>query len=205
MTAERNIVRDQHAAMVAVSGETGRAFWPPQPAAPDLGEGPEQVYREVPADAEYWSNAARAVAEGWQVPLPALDENIRQREALRLACRRIDARRLRDPSYISRAVRQAADLLTEDPAAVIVEAIEGVALDAFCQSIGSNDSVINALSWQLETNWRQLCFDHQRAILRSLIGRDSPAANNVRHYVESLGGLLKPPGMGAPDWVIRLA
>jgi hypothetical protein len=202
-TAERTIVRSP-LGQLSVDPSTGKALWPPQPELPALGEGPEQVYVEPPADFAPWSLAARVAAEGWRPPLPAVDECLRQREALRMACRRVSARRNGDLSRIGAAVNHAADLLATDPAAEIVAAIDAVALDGWAQSIGSNDSIINSISWQLETNWNALCFRNQRAILRSLIGRDSPAANAFRARIEAMDGMLTPPSISVNDYVIRL-
>jgi hypothetical protein len=199
-TLERTIVRA--GGIISVDPQTGRPLYPPQPELPAL-VAPEQAYSDS-TDFDGWSLAARVKAEGWVVPLPALDECLRQREAWRLACRRLGALRVPGEGPIRVALVHAADLTNDDPVPEILAAFGTQAIDEWAQRQGGRDSTVNRVSWELETRWRRLCFDYQRAILQSLIGRDSLAANKFRAWIEAMQGQLAPPDLGATDYVIVL-
>ncbi len=211
---------DSSGGSVALTGHVAVAVSVPEPlerAAPieaptrplaaleQAVEAPQQEHRDVPADAAYWSDAARLKGEGWAVPLPALDEVIRMREALRIACRQVAARRDSGGSQLPSALRKAADLAADDLAVpLIVAAVEGVALEMWAQAnLGVRDSQVSALSYELETMYLRLLHAHQRSILQSLVGRESPAANRLRALVEGMDRQLSPPSIGFNDYVIH--
>ena len=188
VTAEKVLTRHPSFGSFVV-GPDGSPVWPPQPVLDDL-HGPDQTYWDIPADAVYWSDAARLMAEGWQPPFPKLHEVIRQREAFRLAIARAAARRS-DTGPIVLAIRAAADLVNPDPIPAIVDAIEAAALDGWLSTqLGVEGSRINGISYELESSYRTLLFDNQRSVLASLVGRDSGSARNLRALVESMSRML---------------
>jgi hypothetical protein len=195
---ERTIVK----AGGIIATDQGRPIWPPQADLPDLA-GPEQIYRELSPDESYWSDAARAKAEGWAVPLPALDESILMREAFRQSVRRLTARRNPDVSRMQLATKRAADLTATDPQAEIMERLIDLAIDGFLQAnLGVDWSPINSWSYALERHWLQLLHANQRAVLRSLLGRDTPAANRLRATAERMALSLAPPEPDRAAYVI---
>ncbi|HEY3333990.1 MAG TPA: hypothetical protein VGK16_02040 [Candidatus Limnocylindrales bacterium] len=198
---ERRIIRDPVSGGYAVDAE-GKPVWPVQPDLPAL-VAPEQVYTEPPADAVYWSRAAKAQAEGWVVPLPAIDECIRIREAFHAAVERIKTRRQPDHRRLAATVYGAADLLAPDPVGAIVDAITDVAVDDWLtRNLAVAWSDLNAISYKLEEYWLSLLHRHQRAILQSLIGRESPSCNELRAHVESMSMAIEAPKPGRLTHVI---
>lgn len=178
-------------------GPDGAAIWPLQPALEiaDPAEPPEEL--AIAADAWFGTSEGRLLAEGWEPPIPDIRAVLESREALRSAVHRAGTRANPDSGAIHAAIRNA-------DVDGIITAIVGHAVDVYLTAIeGQPESPVQMASAQLEVAWRQLAWRHQRALLVSLAGRTTPAADRLRRGLEALARLQQAPGVTFPDYSIR--
>ena len=124
------------------------------------------------------------------------------REALRIGVRRASALRDGDGSPLVLAVRSASDLLAVDPASALRDAIIAAALDGYLAQVPQPDSRVSLLSWELETMWRKLVHQYSRAVIQSLMGRESPSATRLRAMAESMERVLGPSPLGMTEYLV---
>jgi hypothetical protein len=195
-TLERVLVRAPGFARVVLDGE-GKVIWPPQPELPELPPPDDpQVFYEVDPATTFATTEGRLLAEGWACPRPDIHEVLRQREKFRRAVQELNARAVTDPGLIAAAVRH------EDVDAIIAAMGTNALAMWRASQIGTPGSDLAGISYQLEKRWWELRYQHQRSILRSLIGRDSAAANRLRSTVEALARLPAPPQPSFNDYVL---
>jgi hypothetical protein len=166
----------------------GALNWPEQPAAEPIEPPDEpQVFLDVPPDAVFAASEARLLAEGWKPPSDNIRRVILAREALYAAVRATVARRRPGIGLIDRAARSG------DPEAT-AEAIVGDALDAWhlAANLNAPGSPMSQVSKYLANELSQLLWRHQRAVLRSLIGRNSASTQALRAKVEAMAGSPTP-------------
>jgi hypothetical protein len=178
---------------------TGRTFGPGAEVAPlDLGTlepWEEQRYLEVAPDAVFGTNEGRLLAEGWNPSRPDIHDVVRRREALRFAMIGLAARKA-DASSIARAINRS------DPDEILA-AVMAVGLEMWASAnFGTPDSILSHWSWQLETQFRKAMFDHRVSVLRSLVGRDSAAAERLRRYLVGIESVVELPPLMIPEYVI---
>lgn len=179
----------------SVFGPDGQV-WPP-PRAVEAVEPAAPAEERVDPGAWFGTNEGRLLDEGWDPPTPDIRAVLESREALRSAWRRLGTRALNDAGAIHDAIRRADvdGIIT----AVVANAVE-VALVAV---EGQPDHVVHMASAQLEAAWRRLAYHRRDALLASLAGRHSPAAERLRRGLEVLGRLQAPPGVTFPDYQLR--
>ena len=196
-TVERVFVRDPLTGGHAF-GPDGAPMWPPQPDLADLEPLGSQEVLEVDPDAWFGTNEGRLLAEGWQPPTPDVHEVLLQREALRLAVHRAGGRAGQDPGAILAAISRA-------DVDGIERAITANALDAYLTVIEASPygGDVVTYSHNLETRWHQLAYQRQRSILRSLVGRESAAAERLRRAVLSMAQLGRAPEAVWPSYAVR--
>jgi hypothetical protein len=166
----------------------GVVAWPVQPTAEAIVAPDEpQVFVDVPPDAVFGWNEARLLAEGWMPPLDGIRGVILAREALWVAVKATAARRRSGIGLIDRAARGG-------DAEATAEAIVGLALDAWHLAADLNDAAsdMSAVSKHLANELALLLWRHQRAVLRSLVGRNSSACQILRAKVEAMVGSPAP-------------
>jgi hypothetical protein len=200
LTSDSPMVRmPAQAGSLVVTDATGKVAWPAQPEAAPIEASGEQVYLVVPPDAQYATSEGRLLLEGWTPPVENIRRVILAREALRLALRAVSPRRRNGSRLIDRAARSGDVEAT-------VEAIVGVAVDEWWNGAGLNtaDSEMSGISQALELEFERLLWSRQRAVLSSLVGRDSPAAAQLRARVERMLGTPAPrTSIGFGEYILR--
>lgn len=179
---------------------TGRVFGPGEAVAPiaidELEPWEEQVYTDVAPDAVFGTNEGRLLAEGWNPPRPDVHDVVRRREALRLAMRRL-ATMAADAGAIAVAINHS------DPDE-IVAAVARVGVEMWTSAnFGTPDSNLSRWAWSLELQYRTLLHRHRVSILRSLVGRESPAARRFRADLVVVETWVDVPPLAIPDYVIH--
>lgn len=183
---------------ISLVDSVGRSLLPTRLAttALDLTEPwEEQRYTDVPPDAIFGTNEGRLLAEGWNPPRPDIHGVIRRREALRLTIRRLAARSA-DPGRIATAINHS------DPAE-IEDAITSVGIEMWLSAnCGAPDSNLSIWSYQLERQYRELMHLHRPSVLKSLVGRESPAAARLRSDLGVMDGWVTVAELGIPEYTI---
>jgi hypothetical protein len=143
----------------------------------------------------------RLLADGWRSPDPELAEVAERIETLRAgwAALRANVTDVRRGSMedVTEAVRKADRV-------GFVDAFVGVAIwSQIDRSVGRPDSELALLLWALLKRENELVHRHQDAILASLAGNDSPAAAEVRRFVEEMRYMAVPPIPRMFDTILR--